>query len=88
MNGVLNRLLANLDFNPGDDDDDENGMAANQTMTNGFSVRNLLNNLVSGVATALGDQFAQGRNAARQCIRRVVEVSILVTITKLLMMIS
>lgn len=78
VNGLLSRIRARIDFVPGDDDDDEMPTGAMNETSSGFSVRNLLGNLVSGVATAVGNQFGGlgGANQGkRACIRRVIDVS-------------
>ena len=80
VNGLLAQLRSRLEYAPGDDDDDDEmtGGVNATTSNGGFSVRGLLGNLVSGVATAVGNQFGGlgGSNQARRaCIRRVINVS-------------
>ena len=80
-NGITNNFLSTIrsriDFMPGDDDDDE--MGQNSTSGPGLNVRGLLGDLISSIAGAAGQQFAgQGNAGGRACIRRVIEVIIVV----------
>lgn len=82
VNNLLSTLRNRIDFNPGDDDDIVMPTQGNQNGNGGFSVRGLLGNLVSSIATATAEQFAGPGNAAgRQCIRQIVVVSTFFTIS-------